>query len=87
MIKEALWDEMDGWDWMVIIGYRYSKSTFGANKKQSAPTKHAKDKSLETNTCLPSSFVPFKAFAASIASFSLPISTNPNLGTYNGHKY
>ena len=32
MIKEALWDGMDGWDWMVIIGHRYSESTFGANK-------------------------------------------------------
>ena len=33
MIKEALWDGMDGWDWMVIIGHRYSKSTFNANKE------------------------------------------------------
>ena len=39
MIKEALW--MDGWDgmgWMdgmVIIGHRWSKSTFGANKVNS----------------------------------------------------
>ena len=32
MIKEALWDRMDRWDWMVIIGHRYSKSTFGADK-------------------------------------------------------
>ena len=32
MIKEALWDGMDGLDLMVIIGHRYSKSTFGANK-------------------------------------------------------
>ena len=24
-------DGMDGWDWMVIIGHRYSKSTFCAN--------------------------------------------------------
>ena len=32
MIKEALWDGMDGWDWMVIIGHRYSKGTFGANE-------------------------------------------------------
>ena len=24
-----------GWDWMVIIGHRYSKSTFGANKDRS----------------------------------------------------
>ena len=31
MIKEVLWDGMDGWDWMVIIGHRYSKSTFGVN--------------------------------------------------------
>ena len=37
MIKEALW--MDGWDgkgWMdgmVIIGRRWSKSTFGVNKE------------------------------------------------------
>ena len=23
---------MDGWDWIVIIGHRYSKSTFNANK-------------------------------------------------------
>ena len=29
MIKEALW--VDGWDGMVIIGHRSSKSTFGAN--------------------------------------------------------
>ena len=29
MIKEALWM---GWDWMVIIGRRKSKNTFGANK-------------------------------------------------------
>ena len=33
MIEEALWDGMDGWDWMVIIGHRYSKRTFGANNK------------------------------------------------------
>ena len=33
MVKEVLWDGMDGWDWMVIIGHRYSKSTFGANKE------------------------------------------------------
>ena len=26
-----LWDGMDGWDWMVFIVHRYSKSTFGAN--------------------------------------------------------
>ena len=31
MIKEALWDGMDGWDWMVIIGHVYSKSSFGDN--------------------------------------------------------
>ena len=31
MIKEALWDGM-GLGWMVIIGHRYSKSIFGANK-------------------------------------------------------
>ena len=31
MIKEALWDGMDGWDWMVTIGHRYSKSNFGAD--------------------------------------------------------
>ena len=30
-------------------------------------------------TCLPRSLVPFKALAASSASFSLPISTNPKL--------
>ena len=30
MIKEALW--VDGWDGMVIIGHRSSKSTFGAYK-------------------------------------------------------
>ena len=35
MIEEASW--MDGWDWMglgwmVIIGRRQSKNTFGANK-------------------------------------------------------
>ena len=24
---------IDGWDWMVIIGHRSSKSTFGANKQ------------------------------------------------------
>ena len=28
MIKEALCDGMDGWDWMVIIGHRYSRGTF-----------------------------------------------------------
>ena len=31
MIKEALWV---GWDWMVIIGHKYSKSTFDANKRE-----------------------------------------------------
>ena len=35
MIKEALWDGMDGYDWMVIIGHRYSKSTLGADKDRS----------------------------------------------------
>ena len=30
MIEEALWEEM-GLGWMVIIGHRYSRSTFGAN--------------------------------------------------------
>ena len=32
MIKEALWDGM-GWDGIVIIGHRSSKSTFGAKKE------------------------------------------------------
>ena len=32
MIKEALWDGMDGLDRMVTIGRRESKSTFRANK-------------------------------------------------------
>ena len=35
IIKEALWDGMDGWDWIVIVlvvGHRYSKSTIEANK-------------------------------------------------------
>ena len=26
------WDGMNGMGWMVIIGHRYSKSTFGANR-------------------------------------------------------
>ena len=36
MIKEALWlNGWNGWmDGMVVIGRRYSKSTFGANKKK-----------------------------------------------------
>ena len=38
MMKEALWmGRMGrvGWDWMVIIGLRQSKSTFGANNNWS----------------------------------------------------
>ena len=31
MIKEALWDGMGGWEWMDIIGHRYSKSTIVGN--------------------------------------------------------
>ena len=32
MIKETLWMGWVGLGWMVIIGRRQSKSTFGANK-------------------------------------------------------
>ena len=40
MIKEALWvGWMDGMG-LVIIGHRYSKSTFGANNDISGPHSH-----------------------------------------------
>ena len=33
MIKDTLWDGMDGWDWMVIIEHKYYNSTFVVNKE------------------------------------------------------
>ena len=38
---------MDGWDWMVIIGHRYSKGTFGAYKMMLSELKsEQKDKKI-----------------------------------------
>ena len=44
MIKAALWD---GWDWMVIIGHRYSESNSGANNLYSC----RKNVRFQARTC------------------------------------